>query len=465
MGSSPELMARVAAASALTVAAGAAALGLGWRRLRSATWADRLFHLAVAWTTGLALLVPLLLLAGLWGLPFNPWTLTGTALLVAGALAGARRRGPRPETGLLHPSLPQPAGDRWRRALDLASRLVLAGAVALLLAKLAAMPLWSWDHYAIWGVKAERMLPGGHLDLSFLHTREMVDSRPDYPLGLPVAWRLLALGASPGATGYRLLHGLFALALLVVLRQGLRRLSGRAALANVLAAWGAALPLFWDTAFVGIAELPLALVATVAAVLLVAGRGRAAGWGAGAALGFLPWIKQEGLPLALLLLAFGLLARPEGEDEPARGRWLRLAAPAGVGIALAQWIAAGQLAAGVSFFSGDPLARLAERLPRAWEIAGGMGDVFIAGESLGFWPVFLAAALLAAAQRRRRPLLLAGVVVFQLLLYGAITFVVYLPPEMHVAAAFPRITAALAPLGLLVVGWVLSPERGRIDPR
>lgn len=457
----PDLPSRLIAASVLAAAVGAAALVPGWwRRRRSPP--EPVCHLAIAWTTGLALLVPPLLVAGLWHLPLTAATLVAAALFLAALLSAARRRsGGAAWLPLLTPLAEPATGGVWGRLLRRASWAVLAAALGVVAWKVAAMPLWSWDHYAIWGVKAERMLLGGRLDLSFLHNQAMVDSRPDYPLGLPLAWRYLALGARPGAAGYKLLHGLFALALAVVLRRGLAGLSGSTPLANGLTAWTVSMPLFWDTALVGVAEVPLALVATVAAVLLTVGRGEDARWGAGIALGFLPWIKAEGLVLALLLGGLGLFAGAGEDDLPAWRRRLPVALPALVGIGLALWIRATQLAPAVGFLSGDPLARAAERLPYWLEILGWMGEMLVAPSSLLFWPLLAVAALVAALRRRGLALGLAGVVAVQLALYMGVTYFVYLPPRMHLDASFGRITAALVPLGMLALGAALGPREPR----
>jgi hypothetical protein len=339
-------------------------------------------------------------------------------------------------------------------------RLVLTLALALLAAKLAAMPLWSWDHYAIWGVKAERLVDGGHLQLDFLAEPELLYMRPDYPLGLPMAWRVAALGAAPGAAGYKLLHGTFALALLAFLHRGLARLAGPAA-ATVLTAWTAAMPLFWDSTYVGIAELPLALWATAVAVLLLEGGAGAAPWATGLVLGFLPWIKQEGAALALLLLAAAPWLLPQLGRRDRRHRLVSIAIGAAFLALLGAGVAATQLARGVGFLSGDPLARLGERLPQAGHLLAYMGRELVRPAALGLWPLAAVAAAVALWRRRHRALALAVVPGAQLALYTAITFAVYLPPEMHVDAAYGRIAGSLAPLAVLAVAAALLPAAGR----
>ena len=131
-----------------------------------------------------------------------------------------------------------------------------------------------------------------------------------------MAWLLLTLGAPPDPAVFKALHGLFALALVAALRGAVRRATGSAALANAVAAFLAVSPLLWDSeAGSGWPRCPWR-----------SGRRRACCWrckraappggeapaggqawrtalAPGLALGFLPWIKQEGLVLGLLLLA------------------------------------------------------------------------------------------------------------------------------------------------------------------
>ncbi|HTQ78897.1 MAG TPA: glycosyltransferase 87 family protein, partial [Thermoanaerobaculia bacterium] len=187
--------------------------------------------------------------------------------------------------------------------------LTVAG-LALFLAKLALAPLWSWDHFAVWGLKSRRLLSGGVLDLGFLDLSLFRPTEPHYPLGLPFAWRLLSLGALPGDLTFKVTHALLGLALTAVTRQGLLLVSRSRRIANALTAWLAVSPLFWDTVGLGHADLALALWAITSCVLLLEGiapgreRERTGILAlAGIAAGFLPWLKQEGLLFALALLA------------------------------------------------------------------------------------------------------------------------------------------------------------------
>jgi hypothetical protein len=119
----------------------------------------------------------------------------------------------------------------------------------------------------------------------------------------------------------------------------------------------------------------------------------------------------------------------------------------------------------VPFLSGDPLARLSERLPRAGELLARMGSMLLARESLGFWLAFGGATAWALLRRRVEVAALAGAVLGQLALYTALPFLVYLPPEQHLDASFARVSAALMPLGMLAIGAALGNGSARRSRR
>lgn len=337
--------------------------------------------------------------------------------------------------------------EQWPRPVVLLARVALLLAVALFLAKVALAPLWSWDHFAIWGMKSRRMVVEGRLDLGFLALPGFEQSVTYYPVGLPMLWRLLALGGLPGTALFKAVHALFGLALVAVTRRGVLRLGRSPAMADALAALLAASPLLWDTIAVGLADLPLALWATAGLVLAL----ESEDWPAGVCLGFLPWIKQEGLSLALLaLVAAALIVRKQ--------RLAALLLPAGLLIAGALAIGRMLPEAGPTFFHGDWRGRALDRLSRPGEILTMLGSDLIAPDWLGFWFLFAAGLAFALWKRNRTALLLAGVVLLQLGLYAAVYFFTYLPAAGHILSSFTRITAALVPLGILAVaasgnGW------------
>lgn len=510
----------VALGAAIAVAVGVAALGRmapaaagGARSTRSSRPGSRLAPLPLAGTAGLALLTPLLYLLWRLGLPAAPAVVVGAATaLIAGFGALHRLRGRRPAaprdpdpgaTGApasdASPSNSQDGGGS--AAISSAVRRWLPGLPAALalgafLWKLTRVPLWSWDHYAIWGVKARRMFPEGIFDPGWATPGGV--ARPDYPLGLPLAWRALTLGAEPGAAAFVTAHALMATALVALTGWAATRLAHSRLAGAAAAALVAASPLLWDTESLGLADLPLALWA-VAAVAVVASRpGTAAEpvaaepasrpaaaaplWVAGLCLGFLPWIKTEGLTLALGLgvASLAVLAfrpsphSPRGGRASARGAALAVVLPA---LALG---AAGLLATPglgdreIGFFRGDWAGRGLERLSEAPRLAAALAGDLTGLEWLGIWWLFAAVAAAAVVSlvrhRRRAPagvataFALAAVVTLQLALYLATYLVSYIPPDRHAATSFHRVAAALAPLALLAAAAAFGAVGGTAKP-
>lgn len=419
---------------------------LGWpstARLQGAL--GRAAALVAAACVALAVVVPVAFAGLLAGLPWA-WA------LVLGAVGAA----------VLPRLLPESARDDEPAAevvaesnvLRRASLVLLLACAALFVVKVARAPLWSWDHFAIWGVKARRLVGEGGLELAFLAWPELTPARVDHPLGLPLSWLVLTLGRPPGMADFAALHLLMGIALLILVRGAVRRAMRSWTWGNLAGALLALSPLSWDTETVGLAELPLALWAACGAAILGGARGspRTAVAG-GVALGFLPWLKSEGLPLAVLL--FGALAWAAGRSAPPRGRPWAAAASALAVPALGAWcVGRFLLPPGVSFFLGDWLARGAERLPRIPEIAAFCLRELLAWDWLLFWPVLVLGTIAAVVLARRRAAALATAVWLQVAIYGGTALFTYLDPILHLQAAFFRITAALVPLGLIALGEV-----------
>lgn len=442
----PLLLAVVLAALAALGWPGTARLrdGLGWGAA-----------LVLAACGALAVLVPVAFAVQLAGAPW-PWALLAGALAAAAlprALpepAGAV--GPPPETIAGPPPADEPRPLRW------ASLVLLLACAGLFVVKVARLPLWSWDHFAIWGVKARRLVgDDGGLDLGFLAWPELEAARPDHPLGLPLAWLVLTPGRAPEMADFERLHVVFGIGLLLVVRGAVRRAAGSWTWGNLAAAMLALSPLFWDTEAVGLAELPLALWAAGGTALLLGARGspRTAAAG-GLLLGFLPWLKSEGFPLAILLFA----ALAWTSDRPV-GHRRRSLATAGLALAAAgfgAWLVARYvLPPGPSFFLGDWLGRATARLPQTPEIAGFALRELLAADWLLFWPLLMAGWLLAVLRGRSRAAALATVVWLQVAIYAGTALFTYLDPVPHLQAAFFRICAALVPLGLLALGELIPP--------
>ncbi len=456
---------RIALVSAVAILAGLPLVAPGRRPAAG--------DLAAAWTLALGNAAVLALAAGLLGLTLSPAALL-LLLIAPGAVAAVLGRAPRHEpengdppgsrgegrgSGISSPSAPAggsgyPAG----RALVVASRLALGGALATLAVKLARAPLWSWDHFAIWGVKARSMLAGGHLRLDFL--RSLHETRTDHPLGVPMAWLLLTLGEPPSPAVFKVLHALFALALVAVLRAAVRRATASPQLANAAAAFLAVSPLLWDSEAVGLAEVPLALWAMVSLLLLVPpaapASSRCRPWVAGLALGFLPWIKQEGLVLGLLLLAAAVLPMLPISPIPRARRGGAAAAAVALLCAPALALTAGALAIqklvlppGASFLLGDWWQRGLDRLPLAMDIQRRCFSLLLQPDWLTFWIVLAALTVVALARRHGMALAVIAIVWTQVFVYELTAVFTYLPPLAHLEAAFFRICGALVPIGLL----------------
>ena len=431
--------------------------------------------LAAAWTLALGNAAVLALAAGLLGLTLSPAALL-LLLIAPGAAAALLGRAPRhdpangdPPGGRGDPAgrggdpanrggepaagPGAPVGGRDGRPLVVASRVALGCALAALLVKMTRVPLWSWDHFAIWGVKARSMLADGHLRLDFL--RSLYQSRADHPLGVPMSWLVLTLGETPSPAIFKVLHALFALALVAALRAAVRRATSSPALANAAAAFLAVSPLLWDSEAMGLAEVPLALWATVSLLLLSPGPAATPSrpWVPGLALGFLPWIKQEGLVLGLLLLAAALLpmlpmarARRGGAAAAAAAQ---LCGPALALMAGALAIQKRVLPPGVSFFLGDWWRRGLDRLPLILEIQRRCLSLLLQPDWLGFWIVLAALTAVAVARRHGMALAVIAIVWIQVFVYELTAVFTYLPPLAHLEASFFRICAALVPIGLL----------------
>ncbi len=490
-----------AAASFLDLAVGAAlALLVGWSLLRPlGSQSGRRAALRPA-GLGLALVFGITLLVGIGfplarlGAPVTPGGIAGLAVILAGTLlVGGRRQRRQHRQHRQHrqASLWLEEGVPGDRGSGLAGLLVLAG-LALFLVKLALAPLWTWDHFAVWGLKSRRMIVDGALDLGFLDLRIFHGSEAHYPLGLPFAWRLLALGALPGDLAFKVCHALFGLALVAVTRHGLLLASGSRRIANALAAWLAVSPVLWDTIGVGHADLPMGLW-TVTALVLVLGAlqtaetsGEAAHAAnaaniapaeseraatqlrlAGLAAGFLPWIKQEGLLLALALVAAAalLIWRSALPDRPRR--LLDLGLPAAVTLAGSRLVANVARTHGVDFFAGRWWVRAAIRVPHAGGLLRLAALDLLAPDWLGIWIAFFLACtlcLLAAARRRPRndtAAVLAGLVGALLSVYVAVYFVTVLPPAEHLQGSFFRILCPLTPVALLAIAALFRPPGER----
>ncbi len=418
--------------------------------------ADRSIDVRFDWlcfaaTVGAGLTAAVAVAAGLLGLP----VFGGASIGIAAAI-GILGRWLLPRRAWAVPS--SPPERRWPVAI---SRAVLVAALAVFAWKIHRVPLWSWDHHSVWGMKARHIAEGDFLNLTFLRVAPFRYMNPEYPIGLPVLWRILTLGREPTWPDFKVCHVLFGVATIGLFRLALRVGGVSSSFANAAAAFVAASPLYWDTESLGLAEMPLAAAILAAAVLLLRGRNPGESppaWLAGFVLGFLPWIKQEGLSLAVLLLAAGwgmrrgpgVARRPPGERAAIALSFLLTAGPT---IALGR-----TLPPGLSFLQGPWVQRFAARLPHVLEVLGKMGEELVASDWIGFWPVFLLAAAYGIWRRDRRVAALSAVVAAQTALYLFVYLGTYLDPAGHIRSSFFRLMSALLPLAAVAVGLLAAPR-------
>src|SRR5262245_48130733 len=270
-----------------------AAAGLGLLSAMGRAPRMTLETVARAAALGIAVTSPALVLVGLAGLPVAAPSIAAVALAFASlSLLPAKRARAAAEE-------PAPRGPMERL-----SALGPAGALLVFAGKIAAVSRWCWDHYVVWGMKSRALWAGGIFDLSLLQARPFFMANADYPLGLPMAWRILTLGAEPVSLDFEIAHVLFGVGVALAVRQIVRENGASGIWPDAAASFVAVSPLFWDTESLGIAEMPLAWFALTALGLCFRlARGESSlSFAAGAALGFLPWVKKEGVTLAVLIL-------------------------------------------------------------------------------------------------------------------------------------------------------------------
>jgi len=294
-----------------------------------------------------------------------------------------------------------------------------------------AAPLWEWDFWAIWGMKARVFLERGGIDWRFLESRWNTYVHPDYPLLVPLNFDFVALlngGWSDRWLG--LLSVAWAAALLLIVRDLAARESSvvPAALVTLIVVGLAA------SRYPGLAEGPL--IAYGAAGVLFIRRAlqledRTA-WRHGALLlGLAANVKNEGVAL-LVAVAIALLV-VRARDLLRLWPSLALAAP---------WlILRATHTLPTDIVSGSAMSRALERLPHAGAIL-----MFLARRLYEpwFWVVVLAGVLIAPAAMRRREKFVLLVTVVQLAFYVGSYFATPHDVGWHVATSWSRLTAQIA---------------------
>jgi len=292
-------------------------------------------------------------------------------------------------------------------------------------------PVWEWDFWAIWGLKARTFLEIGGIDWRFLESRWNTFVHPDYPLLVPLNYDFVAL--LNGGWSDRWM-GLLCVAWAVALALVARSLAARettpffaALLALLVAALG-------FSRYVGLAEGAL-IAFSGAGVLFV----RAAllhdddvAWRHGALmLGFAANCKNEGVAL-LGAVTIAIVATS----------WSRLRKLTPAYALAVPWLilrAAHTLPTDIA--EGSTVSRLLARLPYAHQIL-----MFLAEQLYKpwFWIAILIGILLAPAAARHRERFTFLVTAIQCLFFVTVYFITPNELRWHVLSSWPRLTAQIA---------------------
>ena len=303
-------------------------------------------------------------------------------------------------------------------------------------------PLWEWDFWAIWGLKARVFLESGGIDWRFLTSPWNTFAHPDYPLLLPFAYDFVGLlGGGWSDRWLGILFVAWALAFLLVARE----LAARETTPLVAALVTFALSSLAVSRYVGLAEGTL--IAYVGAGVLFVRRAIVfdddVAWRHGAILlGLAACTKNEGLAM-LASTAIAIVV----SDVRRWRRVVRLWPAAAIALPWLVLRALHDLPTDV--VSGSIASRLLARLPEA-------GKIFAILNADLHEPWFWAALLLGIVAapfvvwRRERFVLLATL--FQLVIYIGAYFVTPHDPTWHIVTSWPRLTVQIsAPLAYTVM--------------
>jgi hypothetical protein len=385
------------------------------------------------------------------------WTLISvaiSALLIFCAAAFIARRTGNPATR--QPGNPSP------HVLDLITLLTITGYA--IYATLA--PLWEWDFWAIWGLKAKTFLETGGIDWRFLESRWNTFSHPDYPLLVPLNFDFVALvNAGWSDRWLGLLFVAWGIALLLIAR-ALAARETTPFFASLLTLTLAAIAV---SRYVGLAEGALIAFGSAGVLFIRTALldDDSASWRHGALmLGFAANCKNEGIALLVAVtIAVALVSRGGDNPTPPRDRaTARLRNLASAYALAAPWLilrAAHTLPTDIA--GGSAFSRLIARLPYAHQILA-----FLAARLYEpwFWVAILAGILIAPAAARRRERFIFLVTAIQLLFYVVAYLTTPHNLRWHVLTSWSRLTGQIAVPITFVVFLMLanSLRRGQDAP-
>ena len=356
-----------------------------------------------------------------------------------------------------------------RRRAVVAGVLVAVIGVQLLLAGVLAIgqPLAGWDSWTSWGMRARTIFLENGIAPAVYADPSRAVTRPGYPLLTPLlqAWLYRWLGAADDRLAGLVLWLFFAALVGLVYGALLRRSRDRV---WALLAGAAAASIPWLVTLSGLAYVDgaLAALALAAAAMLI-------DWlddGQPGALllaiiafALMPWAKEDGLVIALVLLLAAVVICP-----PWRGRRGWVAALAGGCAALvvaAGWklVTAGSPPAGAfPPLTAATLQANLGRIPTIWQI---VRENLMSVDFALIWPVALIFGLstlaLPAVQRRAAWRTNASILPLATALYLCLMAAIYLfssfqPYYQHVLSSYFRLASQVAPLAVLWIAYTGS---------
>jgi hypothetical protein len=315
--------------------------------------------------------------------------------------------------------------------LDIASLIPLSAYATY--ATLA--PVWEWDFWAIWGLKARVFIDHGGIDWRFLGSRWNAFAHPDYPLLVPLNYAFAALiGGGWDDRWLGIFNVAFAVAALLIVRALAARETTPlvAALVTFTVAWIA------PNRYVGLAEGALIAFGGAAVLFLrdALRRDDAASWRHGAVLlGLAANCKNEGIALlAVVALVIALLRR-----RAVLRLWPSFAL-------VVPWLVL-RVAHGLQndITRDNVLGRLAVRLRLAPKILDYLATHLA---QPWFWMAILAALIIIPRKSEAFVLLVTAL---QLAVYAAAYFVTPYDVRWHVDSSWPRLSEQIAlPIAFVV---------------
>jgi hypothetical protein len=314
-------------------------------------------------------------------------------------------------------------------------------------------PLTAWDGWAIWGFKARTMFLEGGFRAAQVTDQALASTHPGYPLNLPAleTWLFVFAGTADDRL-VGLVSAMTFVALLAVVFGALRHWGAGCAFAAAAVAVLGSMFFLWNTALAGMADVPLALLATVAAVFLVEwldnGR-RGALVVAAVTAGLMPWTKMEGWVVLLVLAAVAFVARRGRRGLTAAGALLGaavvIAGPWYVFVAANHVVSADyQLSVSVA------LANL-DRLPKILALEAR----YLVNDGTSFlWPAAVAVTAAWLLARRRpesgsRWLLAAFPVAYLALMSAAYLVTTFQPYTAQIVSSAYRIALHVLPIAFI----------------